>query len=249
MNRKFAFILMLLAAATAGPAGAAPVTNSAPATSAAAAPAPVKADAKMDFDSFHLITQRNIFDMSRTGRIGVKYQAPPVKVDDFSLVGTMSYEKGQYAFFDGNSSEFRQNLKPAETIGGFKITTIGPDYVELQSTNNKTVKMLVGWGMRREDNGPWSEPTMSSDTSFADSGSSNRDTVDRSDRSGRNDRGSGRSDRRLYRNSRGDRSSASGMGDPGPGADQNSNGSSGGSESDVIKRLMEKRAKEVKDGQ
>ncbi len=83
----------------------------------------------------------------------------------------MSYEKGQYAFFEGSSSAYRQTCKPAESIAGYKITAIGSDYVELQATNSKAIKMAVGTTIRREDNGPWSAPSARSETVFVDTGS------------------------------------------------------------------------------
>ncbi len=266
MNRNFILILTLLAAMAAQRCGAAVSTNAAPATNAVlsnatpAAPASEfnRNNGKTDFDSFKLVRERNIFDMSRTGRIGPRSAPRVVHVDDFTLVGTMSYEKGLYAFFDGSSSEYRQTRKADDKIADFKITKIANDYVELQNTNGKSIKMGMGATIRREDKGPWLPPSIRSDVMLADSGSSNRDSG-RSSRSSRSDRSdsssSDRSDRRLYRNSRGDRtgsgSTTSMMGDPGPGAaeksDTSSSSNSGGSESDVIKRLMERRAQQKGD--
>lgn len=283
MNRRFTFILMLLAAMTAGRGVAAVSTNVVPATNAApasAAPSNVapavatteapRSSGKIDFDSFKLVRDRNIFDMSRTGRIGPRSAPRVVHVDDFTLVGTMSYEKGLYAFFDGSSSEYRQTRKTDDKIADFKIAKIANDYVELANTNGKTIKMGMGATIRREDKGPWLPPVVRNDVALADSGSSNHDSS-RSDRSRRSDRssrsdssgsdsnttdssGSSRSDRRLYRNFRGDRPAGSGssssmMGDPGPGqkSDSASSSNSGGSEADVIKRLMEKRAQQKGD--
>lgn len=261
-------------AMAAGRGVAAVATNSATVTNAATTNAPavketpvvkdtpvktatvsVGSDTKLDFDFFKLVRERNIFDMSRTGRIGTRSVPKRVIVDDFTLVGTMSYEKGLYAFFDGSSSEFRQNgLKPGDKIAGYKIAAIGNDYVDLLSTNSKTIRMGLSTSMRREDKGPWSGPTLRNDTVIADSGSSSsRDTSDRSDRSDRSSRGdrSDRSDRRLYRN-RGGGSTSGGMGDPGPGTsntDSKADSSASSNESDIVKRLMEKRAKETKDNQ
>lgn len=198
---------------------------------------PTKPDEKGDFKAFQLVIDRNIFDMSRTGARPTHQQPTRrVKVDDFTLYGTSSYEKGQYAFFEGSSSDYRQICKLGGSIAGFKVAQIGSDYVELQGTNGgKMVKMDVGTTMRREDNGPWSAPSVRSDASLADSGGGSRE---------RGDRG-GRSERR----SRGDRGSSTDSGATSS-SDQNSgSSSSGGSQDDIIKRLMEKRAKEVKDDQ
>jgi hypothetical protein len=202
--------------------------------------APTTTDAKDDFQSFRLIQDRNIFDMSRTGRVSRRQTIHIPKVDDFTLVGTMSYEKGNYAFFDGSSFEYRGTRKPAEQIAGYKVAVIASDYVDLQGTNNKTVRMPVGTTIRREDNGPWSAPAVRSDAAIADSGSSSRDTGDRSDRSDRRSR----RDRGSRGGSSGDAGTPSAVEQP-----ASATSSAGGSDADVIKRLMEKRAKEVKDDQ
>jgi hypothetical protein len=78
-------------------------------------------------------------------------------VDYFSLVGTMSYGKARYAFFDGNSSEFRKTLKPADKIAGYKITDIAPDYIVLAAASNKTIQLPVGTRMRKPEGGQWAK--------------------------------------------------------------------------------------------
>jgi hypothetical protein len=254
MNRKLIFILTLLAAMAAGRGMAAVATNSVAATNAPVTndattkTASASPNAKLDFDSFKLVRERNIFDMSRTGRIGPQSAPRRVIVDEFTLLGTIN--SGPYAIFEGSGSEYEKNVKAGDKIGSFKVSDIGSGYVDLVSTNGKTIRMGLSTTMRREDKGPWSGPTMRDDTILADSSSSSsRDTSDRSDRSSR-------SDRRLYRNSRSDRgggsNSAAGMGDAGPGAstpDSKSDNSASSNENDIVKRLMERRAKESKDNQ
>jgi hypothetical protein len=75
-------------------------------------------------------------------------------VDSFGLVGTMSYEKGPFAFFDGTSSEYRKALKRDDGIAGFKVADIEPAYVKLASPSNE-IELAVGMEMRREDKGEW----------------------------------------------------------------------------------------------
>ena len=53
-----------------------------------------------------------------------------------TLVGTMTYEKGTFAFFDGSSSEYRKALKRAGIIAGYKLTSIAANSVELASGTN-----------------------------------------------------------------------------------------------------------------
>jgi hypothetical protein len=73
-------------------------------------------------------------------------------VDTFTLVGTLTYEKGPYAFFDGSSSEYRKVLETGKTIAGHKITAITGNTVRLALGTN-AVELSVGMQMRREDSG------------------------------------------------------------------------------------------------
>ena len=115
-----------------------------------------------DRSSFNLISERNIFDPNRSAGVerGEREEEPrqePV-VQSISLLGTMSYEKGQFAFFGGSSSEFRKVLKPEEKIAGFTITEIGANQVKLEG-DGKTVDLRVGMGLKREDEGDWQKTT------------------------------------------------------------------------------------------
>jgi hypothetical protein len=75
-------------------------------------------------------------------------------VDSFTLLGTLSYSKGDFAFFDGSASSYKKALKPKDRIADYQITAILPNAVRLESAG-KTVEVLVGARMRREDDGPW----------------------------------------------------------------------------------------------
>src|SRR5579862_1681456 len=68
-----------------------------------------------DYSAFQLIAERNIFDPNRAPR-SIRNTTQPKTTDSFTLVGTMSYEKGIFAFFDGNSSDYKKVLKPDESI-------------------------------------------------------------------------------------------------------------------------------------
>jgi hypothetical protein len=66
----------------------------------------------------------------------------------------MSYEKGTFAFFDGNSSDYKKALKLADSIAGYKVTNIAPNAVKLASGTNE-LELSVGAQLRREEDGPW----------------------------------------------------------------------------------------------
>jgi hypothetical protein len=109
-----------------------------------------------DYDKFtQFITQRNIFNPQRFAIRGVEsgpIVRPPPNAPQFTLVGTMSYEKGIFAFFDGNQSNLRKVLYPAETngIAGFTITDITLANVTLQSADKtQTVDMKIGQSMQQ----------------------------------------------------------------------------------------------------
>ncbi len=68
-----------------------------------------------DYNQFaQFITQRNIFNPQRYAIRGEvrppTRQSADVPRRTFTLVGTMSYEKGMFAFFDGNQSDLRKVL-------------------------------------------------------------------------------------------------------------------------------------------
>ncbi len=111
---------------------------------------------KRDFASFRIITDRNIFNPNRRSRAvaTVAEKPKPVRVDSFALLGTMSYQQGSFAFFDGTSPEFRKSLKPAEAIAGYKVKQIAPNLVKLEA-GGKELELRVGMQMRRQDAGEW----------------------------------------------------------------------------------------------
>jgi hypothetical protein len=113
-----------------------------------------------DFAQFsRFITDRNIFDPSRYAHSspGASTYRPKVSrsTPAFTLVGTISYQKGMFAFFDGNNSDLRKVLYESDTnsIAGYTIAEITLAGVKLESADKKqTVKMKIGDTMRQEGN-------------------------------------------------------------------------------------------------
>ncbi len=112
--------------------------------------------ASLDYSAFKVIVDRNIFDPNRyPHRPGAPVVASkPKSFDSLTLVGTMSYEKGTFAFFDGTSSEYKKALKLTDSIAGYKVTNIAPNGVKLVSGTNE-LELSVGAQLRREEDGPW----------------------------------------------------------------------------------------------
>ncbi len=137
-----------------------------------------------DYDRFcQFITQRNIFDPSRYAVAGQPRFIPrtPRYAPSFTLVGTMSYGKGLFAFFDGNQPELRKVLYPSDGngIAGYVLTDITSTNVTLQTADKKrTVWMKIGDSMRQEGNG-W-VPSDQSETTYSSMTESSASSVESS---------------------------------------------------------------------
>ena len=108
--------------------------------------------AALDYSAFRIVADRNIFDPNRFPRNPDRVQRKAV--DSFGLVGTMSYDKGDFAFFDGSSSDYKKVLKVSDTIAGYKVLAVLPDSVKLARSTNELV-MAIGTQLRRQDDGTW----------------------------------------------------------------------------------------------
>lgn len=128
------------------------------ATVFAASAQQTNASSRIDYSSFKLITDRNIFDPNRRPHNSTyvpRSEPKPSRTSEiFSLVGVMSYEKGTFAVFDGTSSEYRQILQLNQSIAGYLVTNIEPDQVTLVAGTNQ-VELPVGTQMRRTEDGGW----------------------------------------------------------------------------------------------
>jgi len=113
-----------------------------------------------DYAQFsRFITQRNIFDPNRYERNSGTYRPPayqrPRFTPTFTLVGTMNYAKGMFAFFDGNQANLRKVLYQSDSnsIAGFTVAEITPNIVKLQTADKKqTVQMKIGEAMQQVGN-------------------------------------------------------------------------------------------------
>ena len=205
-----------------------------PSTEPEAKPASAPASGPLDFSSFKMVSERNIFNGNRSGQrmtaTRSSTQQRSVRVESFSLVGTLlSEEKEPVAFFDGSSSELRKALKAGGSIAGFTVKEILHAGVRLASGTNIT-EVLVGSGLRREDAGLWKASTVSTSYASSSVGGSSGGGDASSDNGG-----GGRSSGRGGRNGRGDSGSS---------ASSPASGASSTDAAEILKRLMEKREKE-----
>jgi hypothetical protein len=105
----------------------------------------------VEFADFRIISQRNIFNLNRVPPRGSRAPAPaPAFVDAFSLVGTMTYDKGLIAFFDGTRPEYQKAIQPTNTIGGYKLVAVLPSSVRLE-TRGAQFEMKLGMQLRRDE--------------------------------------------------------------------------------------------------
>jgi hypothetical protein len=216
----------LLTLASLGlPATAASGTDTNATASARSTP-PATPPARVDYSTFKLVTDRNIFNAGRSGRApmgsGTEVRRP-ARVDTFGLVGTMDYEQGTVAFFDGNSSEFRKALRvnsTNSTIAGWKLTAATFQGVKLAAETN-TVELKVGMSLRREEEGPW-VTTVGTDFTSGSSGGGSSFSRD----SGRDYRGRGSHDSST------------------PTVSSPASSASSADAAETLRKLMERRAKE-----
>ena len=155
-------------------------TQAPPAQVASAPPPAGSASSRLDDSEFRIVSERNIFNANRSGGQVRLSTRRPSRVESFTLVGTMAYAKGAFAFFTGTSSEFTKVLKTEGVIAGHKLVDILADAVKLEA-DGKIVELPIGSGMRREDEGAWQE----GEGIASSSGSSSKREGDSSDRSSR----------------------------------------------------------------
>lgn len=128
-------------------------------------PSSSTATPRIDFSTFKILTERNIFDPNRSSR-GSRYSPPPSdtpppsrratpsSVEAFSLVGTLAYGENQMAFIDGGSSQFKKALRLNDTVAGLKLKSVAANQATFDN-DGADLAVRVGHGLRREDRGPW----------------------------------------------------------------------------------------------
>jgi hypothetical protein len=108
------------------------------------------------------VTERNIFDpnrqphstSSRTTRTRTT-RTRSTSAPSFSLVGTMAYEKGYFAFFNGNSDELKRTMSAPGQIAGYTVTEIMPGRAVLESADKQEKFELKVGDVMRQESGKW----------------------------------------------------------------------------------------------
>ena len=230
-RRTWGIAALLAAVLAHGFVAAAQETNAPTQTNA---PAPASMTARPDYSVFKLITTRNIFDPNRYPQsAGTTRRA----TDYFEFVGTMSYTEGTlagaYAVFNGSGSEFKKMAKLADTIGDYKIMNIALDSVSLASGTNE-FKLAMNAQMRRGLDGEW----FLADSS-ASSGGGSRSSIAGSRRAGRSARNNETGATTAV-----NETTISTTSTTPTASDAGSAPASGGNESDIVRRMMQRREQE-----
>ena len=192
----------------------------------------------LDYPSFKIIAERNIFNQSRMPH---EHAAQPARIpDSFSLVGTLFYAGGDIAFFDGTSDEYQKALKVGGDIAGFKVTAVTLNSVTLSDGTNQTV-LKITTQMRRDDDGHWS--VSAEPVSYSSVGNSSGSFVggSYSSRSRRYDSSRGNSLVMMGGTAGTEQPSASEMEDNSPADAAPSDGANANS---ALERLMQRRAEQ-----
>ncbi|MEW6237852.1 MAG: hypothetical protein AB1656_20895 [Candidatus Omnitrophota bacterium] len=115
------------------------------------------AAAQPSFDSYRMIWDKNIFNPNRRAmRNAVEAPRPaaPPPEDRISLSGTMIFEEGSFAFFDGSQSDYRRVAKLGDEFAGFRIAAIETEGVILMRENEQ-LDLPVGKSLIEREKGKW----------------------------------------------------------------------------------------------
>lgn len=99
------------------------------------------------------IAERNIFNPDRRGSVPGEGRRPVERprsttTPTLTLVGTMDYARGRFAFFDGPGAEYRKTVGTNGVIAGFTVVAIRPSLVRLQPKEGAAIDLRIGTPLR-----------------------------------------------------------------------------------------------------
>jgi len=109
------------------------------------------------FDSFNIVSERNIFSPNRRpSRPAIESSTPEVapKTDSITLTGVLISDYGSVAFFDSTLPEYGVDIELGGSIAGYQITEIQIDGLKLTRDGQQT-ELPLGSGLSRQDEGEW----------------------------------------------------------------------------------------------
>lgn len=186
------------------------------------------------FESFGILTMRNIFDPRRQSNQRPA-EAPPTTptlaappLDRIALEGVLLNQKVAVAFFEGTMPEYNKTLRLGEEIAGHKLAAIHTDRVVLVSGEQKKVLPLAGH-LNHQVNGNW-EVTTDTTPVYSSPPTSNTSETKEAKGTGGTGETKETSSRRRGTDSEDHKPATA---------------PSGGAQDDMLKKLMEKRRKEM----
>jgi len=178
------------------------------------------------FGAFRIVVDRNIFDPNREQpRPNPQTAPPPEQPDQLDLVGVLISEREAVAFFEGAGATGGGACKRGQTVGSYTVSAIDTSTVTLERAGEK-IQLAVGRRLNTWKNGKW-------EVVQAPAGSSPRSGAGESADPARDRQSS------SPREKQGRETNAT---DKKPGE---KTGKEAGSSDDVLKRLMERRQKEM----
>ena len=128
--------------------------------------------ADTDYAQFsRTVTDRNIFDPNRvphsprsTTRTKPRTKPRAGGMTGIALVGTMSYEKGWFAFFNAGDSDNKKVIAAGGEVGGNQVKEISATAVTLVGDDKKEFTMKLG-DQLHQDGARWKLSDNSSDSS------------------------------------------------------------------------------------
>ena len=109
------------------------------------------------FDSFNIVSERNIFSPNRRpSRPALESSTPEVapKTDSITLTGVLISDYGSVAFFDSTQPEYGVDIELGGSIAEHQITEIRIDSLKL-TKDGEHIELPVGSGLSRQDGGKW----------------------------------------------------------------------------------------------
>jgi hypothetical protein len=106
------------------------------------------------------ITDRNIFDPNRVPhnshstptKTRTRTRAKSSGTPGITLVGTMSYEKGLFAFFNATDSDLKKILPAGGEIVGYTVKEVSTTTVTLVGADKKELRMKIGDQLHQDGN-------------------------------------------------------------------------------------------------
>lgn len=113
-----------------------------------------EASSPTNFVPFQIIAERNIFAAHPSKKSTPPKTPRPAVTEHLTLVGTLSSQKGVYAFFDASTPELRRVRQVGENFGDCMLTEIAFQQVKLKCGDTE-LTLRVGSSLTRDDAGPW----------------------------------------------------------------------------------------------